>query len=449
MKKVIAIVLVVATLLSVLSISAFAGQPGFAYDESVLNEFTPKWDSIQADETVISLTPGATVGEIRFAWLSNKGDDAAAFKFSENEDMSDATSVEVSIATKFSDYQTNHVTVNGLEEGKTYYYSYTENGVWSEAASFTVQPDDEFTVLYVSDAQIGRSGDENEKDVLVRDTCGWNYTVKQMLSNYPNATFAIHGGDQFESADSITQMKAYLSPEELRSLPVANTIGNHDHKSNLYSQIFNNPNEVFTLTASDAGYGYYYNYGDVLFITIDSNNTTFALTRAQKLLRKAVKAYPDAKWRVVTMHHDPYSASLAEKESNRRRVIFSSLFDCYDIDLVLCGHDHFYSRTEVMYQGKQTDGEGTVYLQSSSASGSDYDPLPEELASFVTTAFDTRVPTYTALTFTDDAIVGTTYRTDSEEVIDSFEVADNTTNSKTNIFSVLITMFKTYLTMDW
>lgn len=446
MKRAIAVVLTAAMLISAMSFYTFA-ESGYAFNDSQLAEFAPNWESIQADETVISLTPGTTMGEIRFAWLSNDGDSAAEFKFSESDDMSNAISVDVSTANVFSDYQTNKVTVDGLEEGKTYYYSYTENGVWSEPDSFTVQPDDDFTVLFVSDAQIGRSGDENEKEVLIRDTFGWNYTVKKMLSNYPNAAFAIHGGDQFQSADSITQMKAYLSPKELRSLPVANTIGNHDRKSNLYSQIFNNPNEVFAFSASDAGTGYYYNYGDVLFITMDSNNTS--LTDAKRLLRKAVKAYPDAKWRVVTMHHDPYSASLAENEHNRRRVTFASLYDCYDIDLVLCGHDHFYSRSEVMYHGKQTDGEGTVYLQSSSASGSDYDPLPDELASFVSTAFDTRVPTYTALTFTEDAIVGATYRTDSDEVIDSFEVADNKTDSKTNIFSVLITMFKTYLTMDW
>lgn len=445
MKKLISIILAVAILLSALSISAFAGQPGFAYDESVLAEFSPKWDSIMADETVISLSPGATVGEIRFAWLSDKGDSAAAFKYSESADMTNSISVDVSKSNKFLNYQTNKVTVDGLEQGKTYYYSYTENGIWSEPECFTVQPDEDFTVLYVSDAQIGRSGDENEKEVLVRDTCGWNYTVNKMLANYPNAAFAIHGGDQFQSADSLTQMKAYLSPTQLRSLPIANTIGNHDKKSNLYSQIFNNPNEVCAISASDAGMGYFYNYGDVLFITVDSNNTSF--TDAKRLLRKAVKAYPDTKWRVVTMHHDPYAASLADGERNTRRTTFSSLYDCYDIDLVLCGHNHFYSRSEVMYGGKQTDGEGTVYLQSSSASGSDYDPLPENLASFIVTAFDTRVPTYTALTFTDEAIIGTTYRTDTDAVIDSFEVADNTTDSHTNIFSVLISVIRTYISM--
>ncbi len=166
-----------------------------------------------------------------------------------------------------------------------------------------------------------------------------------------------------------------------------------------------------------------------------------------KVLRRATKAYPDAKWRVVTMHHNPYSASLSDGEYSEERVLFSALYDCYDIDLVLSGHDHLYSRTEAMYGGKKAEGEGTVYVQSSSASGSNYDPLPETLASFTVSAFDVRVPTYTAFTFTDEAIIGTTYRTDTDAVVDSFEVEDNESDSGANIFTVIFSILRTLFTM--
>ncbi|MBQ8027688.1 MAG: hypothetical protein IJ261_06185, partial [Clostridia bacterium] len=195
----------------------------------------------------------------------------------------------------------------------------------------------------------------------------------------------------------------------------------------------------------EAGTGYFYTYGDALFITINSNNTS--LTDTARVMRTAVKAHPNTKWRVVTMHHNPYSASLSDSDFSEERLLFSSLYDCYDIDLCLSGHDHLYSRTKVMYAGKESDSEGTVYVQSSSASGSNYDPLPEELASFTVSAFDVRVPTYTALTFTDSAIIGTTYRTDTDEVIDSFEVSDNTSDSKANIFTVIFSIFETLFSM--
>lgn len=443
MKRFLAVISLMLVFSLIMSIAAFA-ESGYAYKEEILSAFAPKWDAIQADDTVISVNVGAMQGEIRFAWLSAKDDTAVSFKISEKADMTDATAVEV-ITENCSDYNSNKVTVSGLEEGKTYYYSYTEKGVWSKPEPITVQPDENFTVLFVSDAQIGRSGEETEKEVLIRDTCGWDYTVNKMLKKYPDAAFAISGGDQFQSPDSIPQMKAYLAPEKLRSLPVANTIGNHDDGAPLYGDIFNNPNEVPELLADEAGTGYYYTYGDTLFITVNSNND-FMFDTA-KVIRTAVKAHPDTKWRVVTMHHNPYSAAFSDDEFSDKRLYFSTLYDCYDIDLVLSGHDHFYSRTEVMYGGKEADGEGTVYVQSSSASGSNYDPLPEALPGYTVTAFDVRVPTYTAFTFTDNAIIGTTYRTDSDEVIDTFEIKDNTNDSDSNIFGIAISFIRTLFSM--
>lgn len=441
MKKTVKISSFVLAIVMLFGVIASA-ESGYAHTEKDLQEFLPKWESIQADDTVISLTPGRCQGEINFAWLSET--EGEKFRLSENEDMSDAKDLEVVQMSALGGLISNNVTASDLEEGKTYYYSYTENGVFSKAEKITIKPDENFTALYISDAQIGRSGDENLKEVLVRDTCGWNFTVDKMMAEYPDAAFLISGGDQFQSPDSLVQMKAYLSPEELRSLPVANTIGNHDDDSTLYGDIFNNPNEVSELFKSEAGTGYYYTYGDALFITINSENTS--LTDSERVIRRAVKAHPDKKWRIVTMHRNPYSASLSDDDFSDIRLLFSSLYDCYDIDLVLAGHDHLYSRTKVMYGGKEAE-EGTVYLQTSSASGSNYDPLPEETASFIVSAFDTRVPTFTALNFGEDTLEVSTYRTDTDEVIDTFEVADNVSDSRANCFTVIFAIFRTLFSM--
>ena len=100
-----------------------------------------------------------------------------------------------------------------------------------------------------------------------------------------------------------------------------------------------------------------------------------------------------------------------------------------------------------MHGGKAADGEGTVYLQSSSASGSNYDPLPEETASFIVSSFDVRVPTYTAFSVSGNSLTGSTYRTDTDEIIDSFEISDNTADSSSNIFSVVFSFFRTLFSM--
>ncbi len=437
MKKIIKLVSVILAGIMIFSICTFA-QSGYAHTEEDLLAFAPKWKEIQSDNTVISLTPGKNQGEINFCWLSETENEK--FFISENEDMSGKKEIPVNQLSAINGLISNNVTATGLEENKTYFYTYTENGVMSKAEKITIQPDENFTVLYVSDAQIGRSGDETLEEVLIRDTCGWNFTVDKMMKQYPDAAFLISGGDQFQSPDNLTQMKAYLSPEALRSLPVANTIGNHDSDATLYGDIFNNPNEVDELFKSEAGTGYFYTYGDALFITINSENTF--PDDVVRVLKTATETHPDKKWRIVTMHRNPYSASLDDKEFSEERLLFSSIYDCYDIDLVLSGHDHLYSRTKVMYGGKEAE-EGTVYLQTSSASGSNYDPLPEETASFIVSAFDTRVPTYTALTFGEDTIEISTYRTDTDEVIDTFNVYDNDSDSVANFFTVLFSMIKT------
>ena len=89
MKKAIKAISVALCLTLFMSVTAFA-EPGFAYEDEVLTEFSPLWSQIQADDTVISVTPGATVGELRFAWLSSSADSNPGFKVSESSNMSDA-----------------------------------------------------------------------------------------------------------------------------------------------------------------------------------------------------------------------------------------------------------------------------------------------------------------------------------------------------------------------
>lgn len=54
MKRTIKIISVVLVLTIVMSVTAFA-EPGFAYKDEVLTEFSPKWPQIQADDTVIAV----------------------------------------------------------------------------------------------------------------------------------------------------------------------------------------------------------------------------------------------------------------------------------------------------------------------------------------------------------------------------------------------------------
>ena len=103
----------------------------------------------------------------------------------------------------------------------------------------------------------------------------------------------------------------------LASLPVATTIGNHDSLNPDYTYHFNNPN----------GGDYYYSYGPGLFIVLNTNNYNAA--EHEQAIAEAVAAYPDAKWRVVTIHQDIYGSGLDHSDTDGMilRTQLTPIFD--------------------------------------------------------------------------------------------------------------------------
>ena len=63
----------------------------------------------------------------------------------------------------------NDVTAENLKSDTTYYYRVAEKGKWSKTYSFNTGNEKDYSVLFVSDTQIGRSGDRKLDEVLKRD----------------------------------------------------------------------------------------------------------------------------------------------------------------------------------------------------------------------------------------------------------------------------------------
>jgi 3',5'-cyclic AMP phosphodiesterase CpdA len=66
----------------------------------------------------------------------------------------------------------------------------------------------------------------------------------------------------------------------------------------------------------------------------------------------------DARWRIVAMHHPPYSAGY-QGSHLLAREIFTPIFERYGVQLVLSGHDHDYQRSEVI--------DGVTYIVTGAA----------------------------------------------------------------------------------
>ena len=439
MKKSLNVISIFLVLLIALSCVAYAGGH-FSFTEEERNATAAQWEEIQTDETVITLSVGKNVGDVGFSWLSGIFDGVQKIKISESNEMTDAKELKVKSSLSLFAKMSNKASAKGLEEGKIYWYSYTEKGVWSEPENFKIQPKNNYTAIFTSDSQIGRSGDAKDTDVLINDTCGWQRTVRMATERYPDTAFIISSGDQTEQGFSLKQYKAFLSPAELRNYPLVNAVGNHDFYFPAYSYYSNNPNQKRELLASPAGNGFYFCYGDALYIVINSNDM-FAPDQSA-LLKAAAKAYPNAKWRIAVLHHSAYSAGYDENEFALDRSVFAPLFDAYDIDLALSGHDHMYSCTYPVYAGEINEN-GTVYMQASSSSGSNIYGAEKSL-DVIRYAFDEPIPTYTALEFKDGELTIKTYRTDSDGVVDTVTLSKAEKEQK-SFAKIFIEWFKSFI----
>ena len=375
-KKMVCAACAVGMSLSVAT-TAFAATAHFADATTGSNwsDWTQQWDaSVKSDYEQVSLTPGRNPSELNFAWYSNTAAAATpVVRLATKADMSDAKSFTGTASSAIDGYRSNKVTVTGLKENSTYYYTFRTNGIDSVPVKYATKSFSSLKILFVGDPQIGAStgqtvstGDKlestSEQNTAARnDAYNWNATLNTALQVNPNINFVISAGDQInKNVNGIdpgneVEYAGFLSPPALKGLPLATTIGNHDATNKSYSFHFNNPNP-FTeeKSPSAAGNGYYYTYGSALFIVLNTNNYNCADHEA--LIQKAVKANPNTRWRIVTFHQDIYGSGADHSESDGMalRTQLTPIMDKYDIDVVLQGHDHSYSRSYLLQQDGKT-----------------------------------------------------------------------------------------------
>lgn len=426
-------------------------------------QYKQNWDEIKNNWENVSLTPGTDESELNFAWYS-RSLEVPRVRISTEKSMDNATlfkgsRTKTDVVKDGVTYYSNKVTVKNLKEKTKYYYQVYQNGKWQEIKTYTTKSFSDFSFLYVGDPQIGAStGQKSDGEDLTwedpylaarNDSFNWNNILKDALSDHPEVSFMVSAGDQVNNGNNEYEYAGYLSAESLASLPVATTIGNHDSGYSNYTWHYNNPNafdasdEAYTAGKTKAGTDYYYTYGDVLFIVLDTNNYNCATH--ENVIKKAVEENSDAKWRVVTFHQDIYGSGKDHSDSDGMvlRTQLTPIMDKYNIDVVLQGHDHTYSRTfqltgdgathtaynksnyknasdfqseNLCYNiksnvvgGTVTNPEGTVYFEANSATGSKFYELIPTQQDFIAERSQEWTPTYSVINVTDNTFSVMTY----------------------------------------
>jgi 3',5'-cyclic AMP phosphodiesterase CpdA len=406
--------------------------------------------------THISLAPGATPAEIGFAWFTPRGYTNTAIlqlvKQSElvnwlmPENPAEFTGVN---GTGSSLYDTNKVTVTGLENNTAYAYRVGNGSEWSQIYTFNTQnPDGVYRIIIVSDPQIS-----NNNDAAV-----WRNTARIAVEKAPDAVFIMIPGDLVDYANDPTEYTGFLSPRELRSYPVNAAPGNHDLEAFMTSQfepvvymplIYQWANRHFIEDGLFSGYNFYFSYGNTLYITINSSIKDTEKHRA--FMKEAVASHPDAVWRIANFHHDIYGAGdhagSGYGDSAAMQSDWSPFLSEFGIDIAFNGHDHVYARSFfikndeiIKYQmpaileqnfsiasppGAYILPVGTLYLSLSTAGTKFYNPEMQTWVAY--TPGRSNVQEYSVMTVDGDSITVQTYRVDTNAMTDSVTIRKTAT----------------------
>lgn len=426
-QKILALLLTLA-----LTVSLFTFTSGAI--ESQEEWLEKNWSEIVESKGSLLMTPGEDNTKMNFSWQSSFKSAKAEIEVATKQDMSDAESLDVS--TRFNIFcfeYTHEATASELEADTTYYYKYYADKKWSDVYSFKTADADSTRVLFVSDCQIGRYRQGTDEEILQHDTYGWYKTMELATEKNAGINFIISTGDQVEDSYSEHQYSLMESVPQLRNYPIAAAVGNHEFYTTNYSSHYNNPNRNTDVPFRDpAGNGYYFLYNDILFIVIDSNVVVPSTHR--KIIQAACEAYPNAKWKVVSMHHSPYDANAAKYFTSKiTRATITPFFDEFGIDLCLSGHDHYYSRSyivknnkvtdDVLHNNTYTDPKGTLYVSANSSSGSNYNGIDtENVGPECDVWFQSDTPCYSIMDVKDGKLTVTTYETGNNGVVDTISI---------------------------
>lgn len=294
----------------------------------------------------------------------------AAPKFWRNAETLTANTVEfdgsdIATAEMISHYHA--ATFTNLIPNTTYAYRVGDGKRWSEWFQFKTASSDinkPFSFLYLGDAQ---------NFILEL----WSRLIREGYKKAPDASFIIHAGDLVNNAHREQEWQEWFDAggwihAMLPSFPIP---GNHEYralneeeqKSNIRS-LSAQWKHQFTLPDNGPEgleeTAYYMDYQDTRIIGLNSNEQH----EKQAAWVEDILSKTTQKWKVITFHHPLFSASDG-RDNEALRNLWKPIFDKYNVDIVLQGHDHSYARGRVSPNNvldgvNLRDQTGTVYVVS-------------------------------------------------------------------------------------
>ena len=367
---------------------------------------------IQFAPETLCLNPGSTTAEINLNWYSDAaGGNVSLAKFI--DDIGQVITAEGTVSPASAGKSAHKVSVSGLKPDTFYRYLVSNDGRnWSYEYNYITPKTESFRFALVGDPQLTRGAQDSTSNLFSADKTtaqGWKDTMVRIAA--ANVNFIAGVGDQVDTTAGGDEVEYnnFFAPPELRSIPFSPAVGNHDrHYPFMYH--YNPPNvQQFNPIASTSGPGdeyaaaettanYWYLYNNALFVVLNTSaypdstaNAMPYIDRYEKTLSSAIEANR-GKYTWLFVQHHKSTESVADHLADLDiqyyvEAGFEELMTKYNVDFVLSGHDHIYSRSYPVIgkkggtpsvpdysQGGSVINKpnGTIYVTVTTASGLKY-----------------------------------------------------------------------------
>lgn len=162
-----------------------------------------------------------------------------------------------------------------------------------------------------------------------------------------NPDIAITTGDNAYNSGALSEFQTNVfEPYQafLANVALYPSMGNHDFTTDSGAPF----KELFELPQANSGTEDYYsfNYDQIHFVAMNSN-LDYSVGSEQYNWLVSDLSGSDSRWKIVYYHH-PVFSSGAHGSTTDMYSILGPVFELYDVDLVLNGHDHDYERNTLV-----------------------------------------------------------------------------------------------------
>ena len=360
-------------------------------------------DSLRSiSPTNIFVSPGENASTSAYiTWHTNLSTNGSMIKYREigsNEwiiKSEGATTERVYVTTGSAkqEYLTHAICLDGLKENTKYEYQVGDGINDSQIYSFKTLSSDKIDIVFLGDPQnTSTTGYQITENVL-----------KAGLETLPSASLVMYAGDIVDNVTMNSQWEAFNSVlgKYNNSYITACATGNHDvitsYAKPFKASLTPNQNMVETIGSS-----YYFEAGNALIVVIDTE--TVSMFDAQADFLKSLTAKSSKDFTIVLMHRSPYAANYDEPHI---RDFWPKVFEEAGVDLVLSGHDHVYSSTQ-MLNGK-INKDGITYVVGGTSGQKYYSANNIETRYWLDYVYDDDYPIFSTISINNEELVLNSY----------------------------------------